>query len=69
MATLGSIATAVRQAASDKAFEVKVLHEAGIAALHRPDKAVKVVSAFVRWGASRPSASRSRRSTIRTRPR
>ncbi len=52
MATLGSIATAVRQAASDKAFEVKVLHEAGIAGLHRPDKAVKVVSALVRWGAS-----------------
>jgi fatty-acyl-CoA synthase len=52
MATLGSIATAVRQAAADKAFEVKVLHEAGIAGLHRPDKAAKVVSAFVRWGAS-----------------
>jgi acyl-CoA synthetase (AMP-forming)/AMP-acid ligase II len=52
MGKLGSIAAAARQAASDKAFEVKVLHEAGIAALHRPDKAVKVVSAFVRWGAS-----------------
>jgi len=52
MGTLGSIAAKARQTASDKAFEVKVLHEAGIAALHRPDKAVKVVSAFVRWGAS-----------------
>jgi acyl-CoA synthetase (AMP-forming)/AMP-acid ligase II len=52
MSTLGSIAASARQAASDKVFEVKVLHEAGIAALHRPDKAVKVVSAFVRWGAS-----------------
>ncbi len=52
MATLGSIATSARQAASDKAFEVKVLHRAGIAALHRPDKALKVVSALVRWGAS-----------------
>jgi fatty-acyl-CoA synthase len=52
MGRLGSIGAAVRQAASDKAFEVKVLHEAGIAALHRPDKAAKVVSAFVRWGAS-----------------
>jgi acyl-CoA synthetase (AMP-forming)/AMP-acid ligase II len=52
MSKLGSIATAVRQTASDKAFEVKVLHEAGIAGLHRPDKAVKVVSAFLRWGAS-----------------
>jgi fatty-acyl-CoA synthase len=52
MGTLGSIAAKARQAASDKAFEVKVLHEAGIAAMHRPDKAMKVVSAFVRWGAS-----------------
>jgi acyl-CoA synthetase (AMP-forming)/AMP-acid ligase II len=52
MATLGSIAASARQAASDKAFEVKVLHEAGVVALHRPDKAMKVVSAFVRWGAS-----------------
>ena len=52
MGKLGSIAATARQAASDKAFEMKVLHEAGIAGLHRPDKAVKVVSAFVRWGAS-----------------
>ena len=52
MGKLGSIAAGARQAASDKAFEVKVLHGAGIAALHRPDKAVKVVSALVRWGAS-----------------
>jgi acyl-CoA synthetase (AMP-forming)/AMP-acid ligase II len=52
MGKLGSIAASARQAASDKAFEIKVLHEAGIAALHRPDKAVKVVSALVRWGAS-----------------
>jgi fatty-acyl-CoA synthase len=52
MGKLGSIAAAVRQKASDKAFEVRVLHESGVAGLHRPDKAVKVVSAFVRWGAS-----------------
>ncbi|HEX6688322.1 MAG TPA: AMP-binding protein [Solirubrobacterales bacterium] len=52
MGKLGSIAAVVRQKASDKTFEVKVLHEAGIAALHRPDKAAKVVSALVRWGAS-----------------
>jgi fatty-acyl-CoA synthase len=43
---------AVQQKASDKAFEVKVLHEAGIAGFHRPDRAAKVISAFVRWGAS-----------------
>jgi acyl-CoA synthetase (AMP-forming)/AMP-acid ligase II len=52
MGKLGSIAAAARQKASDKAFEMKVLHEAGILGLHRPDKSAKVVSAFVRWGAS-----------------
>jgi len=52
MGRLGSIAAAARQGAADKAFEIRVLHEAGVAALHRPDKAVKVVSALVRWGAS-----------------
>ncbi len=52
MATLGTIAASARQVVSDKAFEIKVLHGAGVAALHRPDKAVKVVSALVRWGAS-----------------
>jgi acyl-CoA synthetase (AMP-forming)/AMP-acid ligase II len=52
MGKLGSIAATARQAASDKAFEVKVLHEAGVLGLHRPDRSVKVVSAFLRWGAS-----------------
>ncbi len=52
MGKLGSIAAVACQKASDKAFEVKVLHESGIAGLHRPDKTVKVVSAFLRWGAS-----------------
>ncbi len=52
MTRLDSIAAAVRQAASDKAFEVRVLREAGILGLHRPDKSAKVVSAFLRWGAS-----------------
>src|SRR6476659_3667734 len=52
MGKLGSIAAAARQAASDKAFELRVLREAGILGLHRPDKAAKVVSAFIRWGAS-----------------
>ena len=52
MSKLNSIAATVRQAASDKAFEVKVLNEAGVLALHRPDKSVKVASAFLRWGAS-----------------
>jgi acyl-CoA synthetase (AMP-forming)/AMP-acid ligase II len=52
MGKLGSIAAAVRQAASDKAFEVGVLREAGILAPQRPDKSARVISAFVRWGAS-----------------
>jgi acyl-CoA synthetase (AMP-forming)/AMP-acid ligase II len=52
MGKLGSIAAMARQAALDKAFEVRVLREAGVVGLHRPDKSVKVVSAFLRWGAS-----------------
>jgi acyl-CoA synthetase (AMP-forming)/AMP-acid ligase II len=52
MGKLGSIAAAARQAASDKAFEVRVLREAGILGVHRPDKSAKVISAFLRWGAS-----------------
>jgi acyl-CoA synthetase (AMP-forming)/AMP-acid ligase II len=52
MGKLGSIAAAARQAASDKAFELRVLREAGVVGVHRPDKSVKVVSAFLRWGAS-----------------
>ncbi len=52
MANRNSIASTARQAVADKAFELKVLHEAGVLGLHRPDKAAKVVSAFVRWGAS-----------------
>jgi acyl-CoA synthetase (AMP-forming)/AMP-acid ligase II len=52
MGKSSSIAAAARQAVADKAFELKVLHEAGVVGMHRPDKSVKVVSAFLRWGAS-----------------
>jgi fatty-acyl-CoA synthase len=52
MGKLRSIAATARQAASDKAFEVRVLHEAGVLGMHRPDKSAKVISAFLRWGAS-----------------
>jgi len=52
MATLGSIAKGIRQAASDKAFEAKVLHEAGVIGLSRPDTVAKVATTFLRWGAS-----------------
>jgi len=52
MGKLTSIASGARQSVADAAFEVRVLREAGILGLHRPDKSVKVVSAFLRWGAS-----------------
>jgi fatty-acyl-CoA synthase len=52
MGKLGSIAAAARQAASDKAFEVKVLREAGVLGPIRPDKAARIGVTFVRWGAS-----------------
>jgi acyl-CoA synthetase (AMP-forming)/AMP-acid ligase II len=52
MGTIGSIAAGVRQSVSDAAFEMKVLHEAGIIGGTRPDKLAKVAVTFLRWGAS-----------------
>jgi fatty-acyl-CoA synthase len=52
MPGLASIATRVRQSASDSAFEARVLREAGILGLIRPDKAAKIGMTFLRWGAS-----------------
>ena len=52
MGKLASITAAARQAASDKAFELRILRESGILGLQRPDKTARVVSAFLRWGAS-----------------
>jgi acyl-CoA synthetase (AMP-forming)/AMP-acid ligase II len=52
MVSLSSIADRVRQSASDLAFEVKVMHEAGIIGLSRPDRAARAVTTLVRWGAS-----------------
>ncbi len=52
MGTIGSIATGVRQSVSDAVFEAKVLREAGVVGLVRPDKAAKVATTFLRWGAS-----------------
>jgi fatty-acyl-CoA synthase len=52
MGTIGSIAAGVRQSLSDSVFEVKVLRESGIVGLVRPDKAAKVATTFLRWGAS-----------------
>jgi acyl-CoA synthetase (AMP-forming)/AMP-acid ligase II len=45
-------AAGLRGSVSDSIFEVKVLREAGILAPMRPDKALKIGSAFLRWGAS-----------------
>jgi acyl-CoA synthetase (AMP-forming)/AMP-acid ligase II len=42
----------LRGSVSDSIFELKVLHEAGIVGPMRPDKAVKIGSTFLRWGAS-----------------
>jgi acyl-CoA synthetase (AMP-forming)/AMP-acid ligase II len=52
MGKLGSIAASARQLAADKAFNVKVLHEAGIVRPIRPDLAARIGVTFVRWGAS-----------------
>jgi acyl-CoA synthetase (AMP-forming)/AMP-acid ligase II len=50
MASTGQ--TDVRGAVSDMLFEARVLHQAGVVGLLRPDKALRVGSTFVRWGAS-----------------
>ncbi len=48
----GTGQTDVRGAVSDLVFEARVLHDAGIVAPMRPDKALRVASTFLRWGAS-----------------
>src|SRR5215813_9073413 len=50
MASTGQ--TDVRAAVSDLLFEGRVLHRAGIVGAMRPDKALRVGSTFLRWGAS-----------------
>jgi acyl-CoA synthetase (AMP-forming)/AMP-acid ligase II len=52
MGTLGSIAAGIRQSVSDSAFELKVLHEAGVVEPMLPHKAAKIGATFLRWGAS-----------------
>ena len=42
----------LRASISDSIFEARVLHEAGIVAPMRPDKAARIGGAFLRWGAS-----------------
>ncbi|HEX2097344.1 MAG TPA: acyl-CoA synthetase [Solirubrobacterales bacterium] len=52
MGKLDSMASEVRRAVADKAFELRVLRESGILAPQRPDKTARVIAAFLRWGAS-----------------
>ena len=52
MGSLSSIADRVRQSASDLAFEAKVMHEAGILGLSRPDRSARSLTTLARWGAS-----------------
>jgi acyl-CoA synthetase (AMP-forming)/AMP-acid ligase II len=49
---MGGISDKLRTAAADKAFELRVLHGAGIVEPLRPDKALKIGTTFLRWGAS-----------------
>ncbi len=52
MGILSDSAAKVRASATDKLFELKVLHGAGVVEPMRPDTALKIGSTFLRWGAS-----------------
>jgi fatty-acyl-CoA synthase len=52
MGKLSSIAASGQRAIADKAFELRVLREAGILGAIRPDKGARLVATFLRWGAS-----------------
>jgi fatty-acyl-CoA synthase len=52
MGKLNSIVAGVRRSIADKAFELRVLKEAGIIGGTRPDKALRIGATFLRWGAS-----------------
>jgi len=52
MGALNDRAAKLRASASDSVFELRVLREAGVLAPMRPDKALKIGAAFLRWGAS-----------------
>lgn len=49
---VAGLAASLRSTISDHAFELRVLHDAGILGPVRPDKALKMGATFVRWGAS-----------------
>ncbi len=52
MGNLSDSVAGLRGSVADSIFELKVLRQAGILAPIRPDKAIKIGSTFVRWGAS-----------------
>ncbi|HEY4779913.1 MAG TPA: acyl-CoA synthetase [Solirubrobacterales bacterium] len=52
MGILSDSAAKLRASAADSAFELKILHGAGIVEPLRPDKALKIGTTFLRWGAS-----------------
>ncbi|MDX6595052.1 MAG: hypothetical protein QOI72_434 [Solirubrobacterales bacterium] len=52
MGILSDSAAKLRSSAADSAFELKILHEAGVLGFLRPDKALKMGTTFLRWGAS-----------------
>ncbi len=52
MAKAGANLEDVRGSISDALFELRTLHEAGVVGPMRPDKALRLGRAFVRWGAS-----------------
>ncbi|MGD9737484.1 MAG: AMP-binding protein [Solirubrobacterales bacterium] len=52
MASTGANLEGVRGSISDALFELKTLSAAGVVAPMRPDKALRVANAFLRWGAS-----------------
>jgi fatty-acyl-CoA synthase len=52
MGILNDSAAKLRASAADSIFELKILHGAGIVEPLRPDKALKIGTTFLRWGAS-----------------
>jgi len=52
MGILSERAAKLRTSAADSIFEARVLHEAGIVGLMRPDKAARIGTTFLRWGPS-----------------
>ncbi len=52
MASASANLSSLKSSLADSAFEARVLREAGILGAMRPDKALRIGSTFLRWGAS-----------------